>query len=195
MIRYGVGKIHILFPKALILFSYIVHTDQLAYYSLGNTGSARLSFRRDSWRTGQRDPTIDPDSPVLYDLTTLTPDTTYMASMSNFAWTVRELIYRGPTSDFVADPYSRGCCPYLTMEFKSDPPGASKLEGHHQIAAASTIWLVYRKELRLRVVDAPDCSDLRHYGVIFTPSVIEIWEARMDGDRIRLSFLAKADLA
>lgn len=151
-------------------------------------------MRRDFWRPGLRGPTIKPDSPVLYDFTSLVPDTTYMARLSLFSAEARDLMEEESIfGDFVADPVGHGCCPYLIMEFISNLEGASRLEARNQIAAASAIWLSQRKELRQRVVDTPDCSDLRHYGVVFTPSLVEMWEARINGKRIKLALLARGD--
>lgn len=154
-----------------------------------------LTHRRDNWRPCKPGPAPDVRSLTAYDYSKLTPDTTYMVSTSAFSGPLRESLTTSPDLlAWLADLY--GCCPYLTIEYKSESTGGLPVIARNQLALASACWLLQRRQLKEQIGSPSDYGDLRHFGVVATATTFEIWEARIvaNSQGYRLYRLAKEGL-
>jgi hypothetical protein len=138
------------------------------------------SLRRDNWKPCKPGPDVDFESTIAYDYATLTPDTTFMLNTCAFSGALRTaLVHRAYLRAWLADSY--GCCPYLTVEYKSESTGGLPIVARNQIALASACWLLQLKRLRTKVSSSYK-TGLRHFGIVITATVFEIWKAELDAN-------------
>ncbi|KAI9830860.1 MAG: hypothetical protein M1826_004289 [Phylliscum demangeonii] len=181
----------------LFLDQELIFRDAIELVDLSQSsgeGTAPLSYLRDLWQPKRDGPAVHEESRTVYDYKGLVPDTTFMVSSSMFTVEKQQKLSEIPALSFWLAEEPGGVAPYLTMEYKSVLSGGTPKLAQNQIAAAAAVWLLQRKDLRDKASSqAPDYSDLCHYGIVLTPSRFEVWQASIVDARYRLRLVASGD--